>query len=54
MNLLFLDFDSGMSEANIFNRLHFMVKNAQSEIEKPTLELVESLHSGEKNAVNFN
>ena len=54
LNLLFLDFDSGMSEANIFNRLHFMVKNAQSEIEKPTLELIESLHSGEKNAVNFN
>ena len=33
LNLLFLDFDSGMSEANIFNRLHFMIKNA--EIEKP-------------------
>ncbi|HOG20689.1 MAG TPA: 2-hydroxyacyl-CoA dehydratase, partial [Salinivirgaceae bacterium] len=29
MNLLFLDFDSGMSEANIYNRLHFMIKNAQ-------------------------
>jgi predicted nucleotide-binding protein (sugar kinase/HSP70/actin superfamily) len=27
MNLLFLDFDSGMSEVNILNRLHFMVKN---------------------------
>ena len=27
MNLLFLDFDSGMSEVNIMNRLHFMVKN---------------------------
>lgn len=26
LNLLFLDFDSGMSEANIFNRLHFMIK----------------------------
>jgi len=25
MNLLFLDFDSGMSEVNILNRLHFMV-----------------------------
>lgn len=32
MNLLFLDFDSGMSEANIFNRLHFMIKNAQKEM----------------------
>jgi predicted nucleotide-binding protein (sugar kinase/HSP70/actin superfamily) len=29
MNLLFLDFDSGMSEVNILNRLHFMVKNIQ-------------------------
>ena len=27
LNLLFLDFDSGMSEVNILNRLHFMVKN---------------------------
>ncbi len=27
LNLLFLDFDSGMSEANIFNRLHFMIKS---------------------------
>ncbi|MDR0714932.1 MAG: acyl-CoA dehydratase activase-related protein [Bacteroidales bacterium] len=27
VNLLFLDFDSGMSEVNILNRLHFMVKN---------------------------
>lgn len=26
LNLLFLDFDSGMSEANIFNRLHFMIE----------------------------
>jgi predicted nucleotide-binding protein (sugar kinase/HSP70/actin superfamily) len=28
LNLLFLDFDSGMSEANIFNRLHFMLDNS--------------------------
>ncbi len=28
MNLLFLDFDSGTSEVNILNRLHFMIKNA--------------------------
>ena len=27
LNLLYLDFDSGMSEANIFNRLHFMIKS---------------------------
>ena len=27
MNLLFLDFDSGMNEVNILNRLHFMVRN---------------------------
>jgi predicted nucleotide-binding protein (sugar kinase/HSP70/actin superfamily) len=31
MNLLFLDFDSGMSEVNILNRLHFMVKNVSDE-----------------------
>lgn len=29
MNLLFLDFDAGTSEANVLNRLHFMVKNAE-------------------------
>lgn len=29
LNLLFLDFDSGTSEANVFNRLHFMLKNAK-------------------------
>lgn len=32
LNLLFLDFDSGMGEANIFNRLHFMIKNAEKEM----------------------
>ncbi len=32
MNLLFLDFDSSTSEANIFNRLHFMVENAKQKI----------------------
>lgn len=31
MNILFIDFDNGMSEANIFNRLHFLVENAMSE-----------------------
>lgn len=31
MNLLFLDFDAGTSEANVLNRLHFMIKNAKSE-----------------------
>jgi predicted nucleotide-binding protein (sugar kinase/HSP70/actin superfamily) len=31
LNLLFLDFDSGMSEVNILNRLHFMVKNVSFE-----------------------
>ncbi len=29
MNLLFLDFDGSTSEANVFNRLHFMVDNAK-------------------------
>ena len=32
VNLLFLDFDSGMSEVNILNRLHFMVKNVSDSI----------------------
>ncbi len=29
LSLLFLDFDSGTSEANVFNRLHFMVENCR-------------------------
>lgn len=33
MNLLFLDFDSSTSDANIFNRLHFMVENAKQQME---------------------
>ena len=32
MNLLFLDFDSSTSDANVFNRLHFMVDNAKKEL----------------------
>ncbi|MDR0535761.1 MAG: acyl-CoA dehydratase activase-related protein [Puniceicoccales bacterium] len=31
MNLLFLDLDSGTSEANLLNRLHFIVQNARDE-----------------------
>jgi len=31
LNLLFLDFDSGTSEANVYNRLHFMLKNAEEQ-----------------------
>ena len=31
LNLLFIDYDSGMSDANIFNRLHFMTDNAINE-----------------------
>ncbi|MDR2962660.1 MAG: acyl-CoA dehydratase activase [Bacteroidales bacterium] len=31
-NLLFLDFDGGTSEVNIFNRLHFLVQNAKNEV----------------------
>jgi predicted nucleotide-binding protein (sugar kinase/HSP70/actin superfamily) len=31
MNLLFLDLDSGASEANLLNRLHFIVQNAKDE-----------------------
>ncbi len=31
MNLLSLDFDGGTSDANIFNRLHFMVENCKQQ-----------------------
>ncbi len=34
MQMLFLDFDADTSEANILNRLHFMIKNAQKAIER--------------------
>ena len=34
LNLLFLDFDSNLAEANVFNRLHFMIRNAQEEIKQ--------------------
>lgn len=34
MNLLFLDFDSGVSEVNILNRLFFMIKNASEMLEE--------------------
>jgi predicted nucleotide-binding protein (sugar kinase/HSP70/actin superfamily) len=27
MNLLYLDFDSGVSKVNILNRLHFLIQN---------------------------
>ena len=27
VSLLFLDFDGGTSEANVFNRLHFLIEN---------------------------
>ena len=31
MNILSLDFDAGVAEANIFNRLHFMVENCKKQ-----------------------
>jgi hypothetical protein len=36
MNLLFLDLDSGTSEANLLNRLHFIVQNARDELARTT------------------
>ncbi len=33
LSLLFLDFDSSTSEANIYNRLHFMVENCKNQLE---------------------
>lgn len=37
LNLLFLDFDSSTSEANVYNRLHFMVQNAKDEMDRNTI-----------------
>jgi predicted nucleotide-binding protein (sugar kinase/HSP70/actin superfamily) len=37
LNLLFLDFDSSTSEANVYNRLHFMVQNAKDEMSRNTI-----------------
>jgi predicted nucleotide-binding protein (sugar kinase/HSP70/actin superfamily) len=37
LNILSLDFDSGMSDVNIYNRLHFMVKYAKNDIGMNTL-----------------
>lgn len=34
MSMLFLDFDSSTSEANVFNRLHFVVENCKKQIEE--------------------
>lgn len=36
MNLLFLDLDSGTSEANLLNRLHFIVQNARDAVQAET------------------
>lgn len=37
MNLLFLDFDNGTTEANMLNRLHFMVENVQESESKQSV-----------------
>ena len=34
LSLLFLDFDNGTSEANVFNRLHFMVENCKNQLKE--------------------
>jgi predicted CoA-substrate-specific enzyme activase len=34
MNLLFLDFDGGTSEANVLNRLHFMIDNCRKQVKE--------------------
>lgn len=38
MNLLFLDFDSSTSDANIYNRLHFMTENCRKQMEEKSHE----------------
>jgi predicted nucleotide-binding protein (sugar kinase/HSP70/actin superfamily) len=39
INLLFLDFDNGISEVNIHNRLHFMINDAHKEVHTTTIEV---------------
>lgn len=34
LNMLFIDFDGGTSEANVFNRLHFLIKGNEQHISK--------------------
>ncbi|WP_300462601.1 acyl-CoA dehydratase activase-related protein [Desulfobacula sp.] len=36
LNILFIDLDANTSEANLFNRLHFLVKNARVSLELDT------------------
>ncbi|MDD4575640.1 MAG: BadF/BadG/BcrA/BcrD ATPase family protein [Bacteroidales bacterium] len=38
VSILYLDFDSGMSEANIINRLHFLSDNATEEVQHSTVK----------------
>jgi predicted nucleotide-binding protein (sugar kinase/HSP70/actin superfamily) len=45
INLLFLDADAGVSEANFFNRMHFFVNHAKNGAEKSNLNgIAESFH----------
>ena len=34
MNILFLDFDGGVSEVNVLNRMHFIARAAKSQLNK--------------------
>ena len=38
MNLLYLDFDNGVSKANVHNRIHFMINNARKSLQKQSYE----------------
>ncbi|HOS85155.1 MAG TPA: hypothetical protein PK199_09590, partial [Bacteroidales bacterium] len=49
-NLLFLDFDGGTSEVNVFNRLHFLAQHAKTEFmqnheQTSKAESTHSIHS---------
>ncbi len=37
VNMLFLDFDSSTSDANVYNRLHFLVDNARKQLDNENL-----------------
>lgn len=43
LSLLFLDLDSGVSEANFFNRLHFVKENAEANFKRSNLSCISAL-----------
>jgi predicted nucleotide-binding protein (sugar kinase/HSP70/actin superfamily) len=46
MNILFLDFDAGTSQINIYNRLHYLMKNARESLtaSRPVMTTADTSH----------